>query len=353
MRRSGLASVLVGVLLVTACGGTAAPSASPPATASAAAPAPAATAAPSASKALEKIEIGYAAVSSNQASAWVAKDKGIFAKYGLDATLENIGGGSSPTAALLADKITALQISVEAMSATLQGGDIVYVAAPISVPLFWLISGKGVKTAADLKGKKVAATGIGTATYYAAVLGLQKLGLTPTDVTFVHTNTVPAILAAVESGQVAAGAVSMPTYSKAKAAGLNTLVNVADVGFRYPSSWVAVRRKTIQERPDLVAAIVKAETEAISVEIKDPAATEAIIGRYTKITDQALLKETYDDLAPHLNKVPTPAVDEVKAALGLLAATEPKAKTADPQSFVDTSFVDALQKSGFIDSLYK
>jgi hypothetical protein len=30
-----------------------------------------------------------------------------------------------------------------------------------------------------------------------------------------------------------------------------------------------------------------------------------------------------------------------------------RAKTADPASFIDPSFVDQLQKSGFIDSLYK
>ncbi len=351
MRRASLASALVLAVLVTACGGTAAPSA--PASPSAAASAAATKAAPSPTKALTKVEIGYAAISATQAGAWVAKDKGIFQKNGLDATLESIGGGSSPTAALLADKITALQISVEAMSATLEGGDIVYVAAPISEPLFWFISAPNVKTAADLKGKKVAATGIGTATYYAAVLGLRQMGLTPADVQMITTNNVPAILAAIESGQVAAGAVSMPTYSKAKQAGMNTLVNVADIGFRYPSSWVAVRRKTIETKRDVVAAIVRSLTEAISVEIKDPAGTQAIIGKYTKTTDPSLLKETYDSLAPHLNKVPTPKADQVQAALELIAANDPKAKGADPATFVDTSFVDALQKSGFIDGLYK
>lgn len=351
MRRSALSSMLAAAVLVTACGGAAAPSAVPASPSASAAAA--ATTAPSPTKALTKVAIGYAAISATQAGAWVAKEKGIFQKNGLDATLESIGGGSSPTAALLADKITALQISVEAMSATLGGGDIVYVAAPISVPLFWFISAPSIKTAADLKGKKVAATGLGTATYYAAVLGLRKLGLAPSDVDMITTNTVPAILAAVQSGQVAAGAVSMPTYAKAKQAGMNTLVNVADIGFRYPSSWVAVRRKTIETKRDLVAAIVKSLTEAISVEIKDPAGTQAIIGKYTKTTDPVLLKETYDSLAPHLNKVPTPKADQVQAALGLIAANDPKAKDADPKKFVDTSFVDELEKSGFIDGLYK
>ncbi len=60
-------------------------------------------------------------------------------------------------------------------------------------------------------------------------------------------------------------------------------------------------------------------TEAVSVEIKDPATTQKIIGDYTKTTDTALLKETYETLVPYLNKVPTPKADQVGAALDLIA----------------------------------
>lgn len=351
MPRAALVSTLVLAVLVTACGGTSAPGATPAASSSAAASA-AASLAPS-PKAPVAISIGYASVSGTQAPAWIAKDKGIFQKNGLDVTLQSIAGGSSPTAALIADQIVALQISVEAVSATLEGADIVYVAGPVSSPLFWFVSGPNIKTAADLKGQKIAATGLGTATYFADIIALKHFGLEPKDVQMITSNSVPGILAAIQSGQVAAGAISMPTYSAAKKAGLNTLVNVADLGFKYPSSWLAVRRKTIETRRDVVAAVVRSITEAVSVEIKDPATTQKVIGDYTKTTDTALLKETYDTLVPYLNKVPTPRSEQVGAALDLIAVNDPKAKGADPKKFVDTSFVDELEKSGFIDGLYK
>jgi NitT/TauT family transport system substrate-binding protein len=346
MPRRFAALVAAMSVVAIACGGAATPSAAPAATTSAAPTA-------SAAKATVAISIGYASVSGTQAAAWVAKDKGIFAKNGLDVTLESIAGGSSPTAALLADKIIALQISVEAVSATLEGADIVYVAAPVSSPLFWFISGPNVKTAADLRGQKIAATGVGTATYFADVLALRHFGLELKDVTLITSNSVPGILAAVQSGQVAAGAVSMPTYSAAKKAGLTTLVNVADLGFQYPSSWLAVRRTTIASRKDVVAAVVRSIAEAISLEIRQPGDTQAIIGKYTKTTDPALLKETYDTLVPYLNKTPTPKADQVKAALDLIALNNSKAAGADPTKFVDTSFVDELERNGFITGLYK
>src|SRR2546428_7037262 len=107
------------------------------------------------------------------------------------------------------------------MSAGVEGGDIVYVAAPVSSPLFWFVALPTVNGPADLKGKKIGATAIGSATYFADVLALQKLGLDPDkDVTLTSVNNVPAILAAIQSGQVAAGAPSRPTHSPAEKARL-------------------------------------------------------------------------------------------------------------------------------------
>jgi len=348
MRSALLVALAVAAIVATACGGT--PAASPAAPTAATA---ATTAASPTAKPLVKFSVGYASVSGTQAAAWVAKEKGIFQKNGLDVTLESIAGGSSPTAALLSDQIQALQISVEAVSATLEGADIVYVAGPVSSPLFWFIAGPQIKTPTDLKGQKIAATGVGTATYFADILALRSFGLDLKDVQIITTNNVPGILAAVQSGQVAGGAVSMPTYSEAKKQGLKTLVNVADLGSKYPSSWLAVRRKTIETRRADVLALVRSITEAIAFEIKDPAETQRIIGIYTKTTDPALLKETYDTLVPYLNKVPTPKAEQVGTALELIALDNPKAKGADPTKFVDPSFVQELEKAGFIDSLYR
>ena len=349
MRSALLVALAVAAIVATACGGGT-PAASPAAPTAATA---ATTAASPTAKPLVKFSVGYASVSGTQAAAWVAKEKGIFQKNGLDVTLESIAGGSSPTAALLSDQIQALQISVEAVSATLEGADIVYVAGPVSSPLFWFIAGPQIKTSADLKGQKIAATGVGTATYFADILALRSFGLDLKDVQIITTNNVPGILAAVQSGQVAGGAVSMPTYSEAKKQGLKTLVNVADLGSKYPSSWLAVRRKTIETRRADVLALVRSITEAIAFEIKDPAETQRIIGIYTKTTDPALLKETYDTLVPYLNKVPTPKAEQVGTALELIALDNPKAKGADPTKFVDPSFVQELEKAGFIDSLYR
>ncbi len=326
-------AIAVALVLVVACGPGAAPAAT--------------------QRPLTAISVGYASVSATQGVAWVAKERGIFQKHGLDVTLQSIAGGSSPTSALLSGQIQALQISVEAISASLEGADIVYVAAPVSAPLFWFVTTPDIPDAAQLKGKKVAMTTVGSATYFADVISLRKLGLDPAkDVSLTSVNNVPAILAAMQSGQVHAGALSMPTYSRAKKLGMKTLLNVADLGFRYPSSWLAVRKSYADSHPEEVKALVESIAEGIAFELQQPADTMRIFGQYTQTTDADLLKETYDTLVPYLNRVPTPKAEQAAAALELLADTTPKAKGADPSKFVDTRFVDELQKSGFIDKLY-
>src|SRR5439155_1612402 len=89
--------------------------------------------------------------------------------------------------------------------------------------------------------------------------------------------------AALLSDQVAAGALSMPTYSQAKKLGMKTLVNVADLGFRYPSSWLAVRKSFIERDREAVTRLVRSITEAIAYELAHPTETQAVIGKYAQI----------------------------------------------------------------------
>ncbi len=64
-----------------------------------------------------------------------------------------------------------------------------------------------------------------------------------------------------------------------------------------------------------------------------------------------MLEDAYQALTSALQRVPAPKAEAIQT--GLDQSTSAKAKTADPNSFNDTSLIDELQKSGFIDSLYK
>src|SRR5947207_8738869 len=86
----------------------------------------------------EKLVVGYVALNATQLPSWVAKEQGIFAKNGLDVDLQYIPSGSSPTAALLSGQMQVLVAAEQPIQATLNGGDLVYIAAPTSTIFFSL-----------------------------------------------------------------------------------------------------------------------------------------------------------------------------------------------------------------------
>lgn len=331
-----------------------APASSPLATGSAVASPSAVTgASPTAgSAAREKMTVAYASPSPSQAPAWIAEDEGFFDQNGLDVDLTSIPGGSSPTAGVMSGQVQALQISVEIIQADLNGADLEYVVAPTTAIFFSLMSQPSIKTADDLRGKTVGATAVGTATYTGAELALRSLGLQPSDVTFISANNAPTVLAGLEGNALDAAVVGMPDTFTARDAGYNTLVDVSKLGIPYPSAWDVVSKQYARTHPDAVARYVKSIVQAEAFEIQHPQEAEQIWTKYGSIQDPKLLQESYDTIVPTLRRVPTPDAQGVQNALTDLAATLPQAATADPQSFMDAHFVQDLQDSGFIDSLY-
>ena len=79
-----------------------------------------------------------------------------------------------------------------------------------------------------------------------------------------------------------------------------------------------------------------------------------IAAKYLRLEDKDLLQRTYESSIDE-KKLPAkqyPSVAGLKTIIDQLAATNPKAKTAKPEDFIDARFVEELDKSGYIDSLY-
>jgi hypothetical protein len=73
-----------------------------------------------------------------------------------------------------------------------------------------------------------------------------------------------------------------------------------------------------------------------------------VLGKYANITDPAVLDESYQSIAKYLLADPTPSTAAVKNALEELSATLPQAASADPNQFVDLTYINELKQSGFV-----
>jgi hypothetical protein len=93
--------------------------------------------------------------------------------------------------------------------------------------------------------------------------------------------------------------------------------------------------------------------EAVHFIKTDKEGSKAIFSKNLRLTDPEGLERAYNAYTAVFpeNLLPTP--EGVKTMLDDLAPRNPKAAAADPKSFVDLSFVQELEASGFIKQLYK
>jgi len=307
-----------------------------------------------ASAQLIKVTVGNNAISGNGLPAWMAIEAGIFRKNGLDVQLVYFRGGTITAMALVARETPISQVSgPPIVSAVLKGADAVMIAGGNVVSEYWLMSRPEIKTAEQLKGGSVAIATFGGQADFISRIALQRLGLTPgKDVAIVQIGTVPERLSALDKGRVQAAMLNTPDNVVAQKKGLYNLVSVR---LPYQGVGLATTRTFIRESPDIVRRYVRSQIEAVHRIKTDREAGIKVLAKYLASPDKEILQRTYDDISGD-EKVPPkqyPSLEGIKNILEPLAETDPKAKTAKPEDFVDMRFIKELDESGFIDDLYK
>jgi NitT/TauT family transport system substrate-binding protein len=350
------AAWLVIVLLALIRCAPAAPSPAANAPTVASATAAVTSAAPAAqSGGLVPLKMAYTAISVAVLPIWVAYDQGLFQKNGIDPAMQYVATSPVLTASMLSGEVQIAHAAEEVvLNSDLSGGDVVILASGGDRLLFSLYATSGITNLADLKGKKIGVTNHGSSTDFAARWLLTHNGLQPDkDVALISLGGVPNILQAMQAGAVDAGVVSPPTSFKAQTAGFKELVDFSTLSLPYYQSPVIARKSWVKDNPDTLRKFVKAYVEAVAFIKRNKAETEKIIGKYTKTTDTAELDGTYDGFNNILPQTPSPRADAIQMGLDFVAADHPQAKSADPTQFFDASWVEELDKNGFIASLYK
>lgn len=314
--------------------------------------------APTASAQMTRLNVGYSAVSADQLPAWVAKDAGIFAKYGLDVELIFFTGGSTAILALVSGDVPITQVSGPGLvSSVLGGSDAVFVAAGITSLNYVLMGKPGIKTIEQLKGGTLAISRFGSATDSIARFALKKVGLTVSkDVTLIQVGSGPERLGALQTGRVTAAVINPPSSFIAEKRGMAVLADVAQMGLVFQHTGAATTKKFIREHNDTVRRYVRAHVEAVHKMWTDKEATIRALGKYMGGgLDREILEKSRDNVM-HETLYPKkqyPSLEGLKTVIEDLAERDSRAKTVKPEQFVDNSFIRELDQSGFIDGLYK
>lgn len=303
----------------------------------------------------DRLRVGWAAMTASHTPLWVAQEKGFVAKQGL--ALESIFFGAGPPAmqALVAGDLDIVVTSApNVVNPRLGGADSVMILSIIPTFIDHIISAANITSPEQLKGKIGSVNRFGSISEMGLRLSLRRLGIDPEkDVRIVPAGGNPERLAAISKGIAQFTIMNEPFIREAERLGFRDLVNMATLKIPLHGNGIVTREANIKGRRPVVAKFARAITEAIHYIKTDKEATKSIIGKYTKFTDPEGLERTYKNYTSVLLDVPYPDPAGIKTLLDDMAPRNAKAAAADPKIFVDQSFVQEMESSGFIKQLYK
>ena len=294
-----------------------------------------------------KLNVVYPAVTGVMTALWTAAEVKSFQRYGLDVSLLYIPSAPQVVRVMLAgDAQITVTGGAAVVSANLSGADLVFIGGIVNVPAFYVMAAPKIKSIEELRGATVGVTRFGSSSDFAMRYVLQKHGLRPEkDVTLLQLGGMLELATALSKRLVAAATLSSPADLRARKSGAQQLINMATTGVSFPQSAIVTTRSYIQAHQDEVLNFLRAYAEGMQRMIADKPMAKKVIQKYSRETDPDVLESTYRYGLDYIAPVPYPAREGIVEILK--QSNHPKAKSANPDDFIDMTLVKKLEEGGF------
>ena len=251
-----------------------------------------------------KLVLGYTPANAFM-PAFVAKDKGFFAKRGLDVTLQTVPQGSTIAGAMAGGTMQVGTLTAPVYLLSVEGGiDTQIVAASTyqakSNPTIALMAreGSNIKSAADMKGKRMGVPGLNGVNHVVAMKWLENNGVPRNQVTYVETGFAQ-MGDLLKGSQVDLVVPVEPFITRLEQTKVGYPVAVPTITDSYLESFYIMMRDFVQKNPKAARDFREALREAVAY-IK----TNEADARKTQVTYLKL-----PEAAAASIKLPTFAVD--------------------------------------------
>jgi ABC-type nitrate/sulfonate/bicarbonate transport system substrate-binding protein len=136
-------------------------------------------------------------------------------------------------------------------------------------------------------------------------------------------------------------------------AGFQMLVDFKSVGLDYPTVSLVSTRSVIKKDPQTVRRFLMAYSEGVERLYNDKEFAMSVIGKYTKTSDRGALGAGYSFATTFVERPPRLPFKAIETILAQMSEKDPKAKNYSPEDFIDPTFYNELEKSGYFKSLAK
>jgi ABC-type nitrate/sulfonate/bicarbonate transport system substrate-binding protein len=294
---------------------------------------------------LDRVRIGYSSISSSRIALWAAEEGGFFKKEGLAAEVI-VTPGITGTQALIAGELQVYLGGVDSAAlAASRGSDLIVLATAEPIE-YKLIAQPALKSAKDLRGKKVIVDRIGGTSYYISLQLLEKVGLKPGDVELLQVGGGGnQRVAAFTSGLASALVTSTDRFEQMKIP-YSVLADAMELQIKVMgNSYLTTRRFRDQNR-DVVLRTVRALVQGRRW-MKDPnnrAQVLKIYSRYLPSSDPAFMDHLYRRNVEAVPVYPYTKIDDLRVFLSYLAEANATLRKLNLTEFVDNSFLTRIEQ---------
>ncbi len=309
-------------------------------------------------KKLEPLVVSYASVSGSRAPLWIAKEMGLFEKYGLDGNPIFVPAGYPSISALISGDVQFIATGGSLVAAaSAQGAPVVMVATLGSIA-YKLMAHPSISSIKDLKGKVIGALRPGTTTDFVLQRILLKLGLVPgKDVTIMPTGLSRSDerLLLMFQGKIQAtiGTVDNLAQLELKGLKVNVLADPVELGVPTPASDISSTRQFLTTHRNRAKAFLRAFCEAIWLGRNNKEIAFRVYRKYMRLEDPKLLESMHRNyLLTSIPLKPYPIEQAIQADIEDLSASINELRGKKAADFMDRSLLNELEGEGFFARLH-
>jgi NitT/TauT family transport system substrate-binding protein len=160
-------------------------------------------------------------------------------------------------------------------------------------------------------------------------------------------------LAALRQGTVDATILTPPANLTARNLGFRVLTSLHEAGVQYSFDHLLVAKEFASKNRDTVQRFLKGFLHGIAFMKRQRKESIATLSKWTRLNDQAALDETYRIFGEMIAAKPYGSEEGWHNFIEVLVAANPKAKQLQTKDMFDYSYLREIDKSGFIEALYK
>lgn len=306
---------------------------------------------------LQQVRVALSTPTPHMAPLYIAKDKRLYEKYGLDVQLILVNSGS-----LVAQMFQAGEIQITAnapaslVSLAATGEKMSFFLGLSNTSPFSVVTQPGIRRAEDLKGKKIGTARFGGSSHISALIALEHLGLDlkRDKITLIQTGVDPDRMVALENKAIDAGLLQRVATKIMTGKGFPNLLNMHASKLHYQNTGLTVKKDYAAANPKAVDSFTRATIEAYADIFKrdNKQSFKEIIAKNLRLKNVDAAEDFYTEALEELDRKPYPTLDGFKIVIKYVTEQNPKAAAVKAEEIVDGSWLKRLDDEKFFDRVY-